>query len=56
LGIKAGFIKIFVAPLDRAGQALTYLRNTFPILSEVTVKRRICRYERLCRIWTFTAF
>jgi hypothetical protein len=47
---------IFVAALDRKGQASAYLRNTFPILSEVKVKRGICRYEMLCRIWTFTAF
>jgi hypothetical protein len=49
-------MKIFDAALDREGQSFAYLRNTFPILSEVTVKRGICRYERLCKTWTLTAF
>jgi hypothetical protein len=46
LGIVAEFIKIFVAALDRKGQAFAFVRNTYPILSEVKVKRGICRYER----------
>jgi len=33
--------KIYVKGLDREGQAFTYLKNKFPILSEATVKEGI---------------
>jgi hypothetical protein len=56
--IKVGLKKIFVTALDREGQALAFLRNNFPKLSEARVKERsllVRRYEKLCRICTFPA-
>jgi len=33
--------KMFVKGLDREGQAVTYVKNKFPILSEAIVKKGI---------------